>query len=489
MTHFGDGIARFAAVQPSAPALVTDGATFDFAWLARAVAAQLDRFRQDGVGPGLAVALVMRDRPEHVVALFALQRLGAAVLLIAPADPPALRAGLVAQAGARLALGAPEDGAGWTIPFRGFGQGGDPSAEAPPPPGLDDVCFFRRSSGTTGGVPRLTPSTHRHELAQFEIGWSVAPWGPGHRLFIIVSTSFEFGRKGMQHALVGGGAVILPPPIASAADLASWTRRLGATWTQMTPAHLRQLLASDLPRPLLPGVAIITSSAALTVAERDRVMAEITPDLFMIYGTNEVGILACARPEHLRQRPGTVGRLPSVVDAGVVDGQGRPLPADAVGEMRFRHPAYPTHYAAVEPGSPSRFADGWFYPGDLGRIDAEGFVYLRGRTDDVINVGGLKVYPADIEECLATHPGVAEATVIGVASSLHGTLPVAVVVLREPTAEAVLVRHCIDRLGRARSPVAVRVVDALPKTPAGKIDRAALVRRLRAGTEAEKRQA
>ena len=484
MVYFGDGIAAFAARQPSAPAIVTDAGIIDFAGLQRAIDAQADGFRQAGVGPGLAVALVMRDRPEHAIGLFALQRLGAAVLLIAPADPPALRSALAHQAGARVVVGAAEDAAGWAIPVLPLGAAGDADAALPAPPRIDDVCFFRRSSGTTGGVPRLTPSTHRHELAQFEIGWSLAPWGPGHRLMVIVSTSFEFGRKGMQHALIGGGAVVFPPQSRNARELTASARRLGATWMQMTPTHLRHLLESKAPRPLLPGVGIVTSSAALTVAERDRVMAEITPDLFMMYGTNEVGILACARPEHLLGQPGTVGRLPPAVDAEVVDAAGRALPAGAIGELRFRHPAYPTAYAAADPDSPSRFADGWFHPGDLGRIDADRFVYLKGRTDDVINVGGQKVYPADIEECLAAHPAVAQAAAIGVRARLKGEAPVAAVVLRMAVAETALLRHCVKRLGAARSPVSIHAFDDLPKTAAGKIDRRELERRIRARSEA-----
>ncbi|MCC7276486.1 MAG: acyl--CoA ligase [Alphaproteobacteria bacterium] len=479
MAFFGDAIPRLAMEQPDAPAIVTDDAVLDFAGFDRAVRARATALHRHGLARGVAVGLMMRDTPELLVALFALQRLGAAVLLLSPTEPPALRNALLDQAGARLVVGAGRDTGGHGVPYLALGDAPGDATDLPPPD-PDDLCMFRRSSGTTGGIPRLTPSSHGHEIMQFETLWGAVPWPVGNRYFSVISTAFEFGRQAAQHSLLGSGAVILPPPMQTIADLVAAARRLGATWMSLTPTHLRHMLVPDAAQPLLPGVGIVTSSAVLTTAERDQVMKRISPDLFMLYATNEVGLLAYALPDDLRRVAESVGRVPASVQADVVDGAGRSVGAGVVGELRFRHAAYPTRYAVADAGSPSRFADGWFYPGDVGVIDGDGLVFLKGRTDDVINVGGQKVYPTDIEECLTAHHAVREAAVAGLPARRLGMAPVAAVVLRDDVPGRDLVAHCVARLGRDRAPLEIFVLDALPKTAAGKIDRRILTETLRA---------
>ena len=476
--YFGEAIGVHAGNRPTAPAIVSDAGTIDFSTFDRAIRAQGDAFRRAGIGRGARVALAMRDDPPHIVALFALQRLAAVPFITDIGDPPSLRDALGAAAGAVVAVGTPDDGAGWAVPFVAIGAGGDPTADLPPPPEPDDICGFRRSSGTTAGVPRLTPVTHRYELSQLEFLRTTVLWATGDRYLSIVSMAFELGRVSVQHALLCGSAVVLPPPLGSVEDLVAAVRRLGGTWTSITPTHLRHLLDRAGPRPLLPGLALLTTSAALTEAERVRVMAEVSPALYVLYATNEVGLIAAATPDDLRRVPGTVGRPVAAIGVQVVDDGGQPVPTGAVGEVRACHPAYPDAYASGEPGATSRFAGGWFYPGDLGCFDAEGHLFLKGRTDDVINVGGRKVYPTEIVECLATHAAVAEAAAIGIPERRFGAVPVAAVVLRAPASEDELLEHCRASLPRGHSPARVVVLDALPKTAGAKVDRAALRRLL-----------
>ncbi|MGE0724967.1 MAG: class I adenylate-forming enzyme family protein [Alphaproteobacteria bacterium] len=479
-TYFAAGLARHAALRPTDPAIVTAEAIIDFATLQRAVLAEADALRNAGVRHGSRLALAMRDRPAHVAALFALQRLGAAAFLVAPDEPPMVREALLEQSGAVAALGDRADDGGWSVPFLPIGAGGDADADLPPPPDPDDVCMLRRSSGTTGGLPRLTPTTHRFELTQFEMLWGMVARGPGDRYLSLVSTVFDFGRVTVQRALYAGAAVILPPALRTVGDLTAAAGRLRATWTIATPTHLRHLLGQPGPWPLLPGVGLLTTSAILTDAERAQVMEEISPELYVLYATNEVGLLAVARPDDLRNVPETVGRPMSAIRLEVVDAKGQPVPAGSVGEIRASHPTYPRPEQPGAQGSSSRFFGEWFYPGDLGVLDAQGYLFLKGRTDDVINVGGRKIYPSEIVECLTAHPAVAEAAAIGILERRLGAVPVAAVVLRgpAPAPEAALLGHCRDRLGRDRSPGRILTFEALPKTAADKVDRAALRRQI-----------
>ncbi|WP_374446685.1 fatty acid--CoA ligase family protein, partial [Stella sp.] len=439
----GCGLDALAAARPQAPAIVTPDGTVAWADFHRRVQIAAAGFHGRGVAAGAVAAIRLRDRPADLAALFALLRLGAAALCLDPEEPDALNAELMRRAGARFHLGDAGDPVPPGVTAIDLGapdlatpdRAGIAPPDAPPlppPPGPDTVAFVARSSGTAGGFPKLSPMTHRLHVRRAHGMVAAFPRGPGDRYLALVRIAFAFGRNAALRALESGGAVILPPPLRRAGDLAAAARRHGATWTVMTPAHLRELAASDAPSPILGTMRILASTAALSAEDRRRVRARVSPNLLVGYGSNEVGTLTLAQGDDHEARPGSVGRLLPGVEAEVVDGDGRPLPPGETGELRFRSPDFPQSYVDALPGQASRFAGGWYYPGDVGRIDADGYLHLRGRADDVINVGGVKVYPADIEAALADHPAVAEAAAVGLAAGRTGGLAAVASGLRAP---------------------------------------------------------
>src|SRR5690606_22935385 len=130
---------------------------------------------------------------------------------------------------------------------------------------------------------------------------------------------------------------------------------------------------------------IHTSSAKLSAAERQAVMQRLSARLHAEYGSNEVWRFTAAQPQDLAERPDTVGRALPGTEMEVVDDDGRPLPPGTVGHIRGRRWSYPTRYLDEGVRGSSRFADGWFYPGDVGRFDEAGFLFLYGRSDDLIS--------------------------------------------------------------------------------------------------------
>ena len=231
---------------------------------------------------------------------------------------------------------------------------------------------------------------------------------------------------------------------------------------------------------MLPGLKIACSAAMLNPTERKAVMERLTPELYIVYGANEVGVLSIATPADLAEDIATVGRPEPAIETEAVDDDDRPLPSGSVGRLRFRHPRFALSYLHPDPAATSRFADGWFYPGDVGLIDPAGLIHLRGRADEVINVGGSKVHPTDIEACLATHPAVTDAVALALDSSRLGAVPAALVVAAGTT-EAALIAYCRQRLTSTSAPRRIAIVETIPRTEGGKIDRSALgalVRRL-----------
>jgi long-chain acyl-CoA synthetase len=122
-------------------------------------------------------------------------------------------------------------------------------------------------------------------------------------------------------------------------------------------------------------------------------------------------------------------------------------------------------------GSDECFHDGWYYPGDLGHIDASGYIFLKGRSADVIARAGQELFAADIEAVIAQHPAVAEVAVVGVPRAVAGDEVVALVVARQQGQHEALAAHCRARLPAERWPDRIFYAPLLPKTPAGKLDR------------------
>jgi long-chain acyl-CoA synthetase len=169
---------------------------------------------------------------------------------------------------------------------------------------------------------------------------------------------------------------------------------------------------------------------------------------------------------------GSVGRPHRDVQVRAVDDEGRPRPIDDAGELWVLTPTIASGYAAGGDLSDRLSADGWFRTGDIGRVDADGFVWIEGRVSDMINRGGLKIYPEQVAEVLRLAPDVAESAVVGVADERLGEVPWAFVVPTDPAAppsDDALAALARQHLAPYKVPVGYVVVDELPRNEVGKV--------------------
>jgi acyl-CoA synthetase (AMP-forming)/AMP-acid ligase II len=197
--------------------------------------------------------------------------------------------------------------------------------------------------------------------------------------------------------------------------------------------------------------------------------------LTQIYGQSEMGVIAVLRDWYLPDKLGAVGRQPYNVDVTVVDQQGRPVKTGEIGEIVSRGENLMLEYYNEPEQTKAffRFGDGWGWSGDLGVMDAEGFITLVDRSKDMIIAGGENVYPKEIENALYEHPAVAECAVFGIPDDKFGEVPIAYVTLKEDktVTEEQLVDHCAQLLARFKRPRVVKFVNDFPKTPIGKIQK------------------
>jgi len=193
------------------------------------------------------------------------------------------------------------------------------------------------------------------------------------------------------------------------------------------------------------------------------------------YGMTEAGPVLAFNPVRGVRKQGSVGIAPPGSDLQIVSATDRThvLPAGETGEIRVRGLHVMAGYRNKPDMTREALADGWFYTGDLGRQDEDGYLYIRGRSSEVINVGGYGVYPREIEQVLLEHPAVSDAAVFGVADSYYGESVQAYVVLKPGRSfdERGLIDHCRANLVRYKVPSAIRAIDELPKTRVGKLAR------------------
>jgi acyl-CoA synthetase (AMP-forming)/AMP-acid ligase II len=346
-----------------------------------------------------------------------------------------------------------------------------------------DAAMLLSSSGTTG-PPKLIPLrlgqilhtadsvVSHHRLEPADRGYSPLPLSHINGLVV-----------GVLAALVGGHSLVLDRRF-SASSFWDVVERNDVTWLNLVPAMISILAARPAPdRCRLGSVAFARSaSAPLPVTVLERFQRETGVVVVETYGMTEAGSQVTSNP-----RPPVPGRSGSVgqavgVELRVVDGERRSVPAGQVGAVEIRGESVVTEYWAPGGTVPrtreARRPDGWLETGDLGRLDADGYVYLAGRNDDVINRGGEKVYPREVEEVLYAEVGVAAAAVVGRPHAIVGEEPVAFVVPAPGVDGDLLLsrlaERCAGELSRFRRPAEILLVEALPSGPNGKVRRGEL---------------
>ncbi|MGE0726248.1 MAG: class I adenylate-forming enzyme family protein, partial [Alphaproteobacteria bacterium] len=372
--NLADGILAHGAATPERPALVLDGRTVSYGTLRARIAAMAASLRRSGLAPGARIALAAADAEGSTVALLGATLAGFVVVPVAPDLPADERARLVAD------LAIAETLTDATIPAMvEAGMGADAVRERAP--GGDALATVMLSSGTTGR-PKAMAISHRRQLWILRAANFALDAVPADRYFAMISPSFAFGRNPMLRVLEVGGTVVRLPLPTDVREFAAMIAAARITDISATPGHIRDLLADwREERPALPGLKrLLVSTAFLHQSERLEALRRISPRLHVCLGMNEVGFVAIARPEDLPRLPDTVGRAIPGVTVEVVDEDGRPLPAGAIGELRVAAPSLPDGYLDAPEASRINFRSGWFHPGDLASLDADGFLHLLGRV-------------------------------------------------------------------------------------------------------------
>ncbi|WP_314959246.1 non-ribosomal peptide synthetase [Bradyrhizobium cosmicum] len=355
----------------------------------------------------------------------------------------------------------------------------------------DDDAFIMLTSGTAAR-PKMVPLTHRNVCLSAYNAGRVLSLGPHDRLLNALPLFHAHGLiSGLLTALAAGSSVICTNGF-DASSFFDWMRELRPTWYTAVPTIHRALLTAAEANPdraRSSSLRVIRSaSSSLAPAILNGLEAMFGVPVLETYGMTEAASQIAANPFELR-KVGSVGRAAGP-EIAIMDETGRVLGSGEHGEIMLRGPNMSRGYYNDEAATQAAFRNGWFRTGDLGYLDADGYLFIVGRIKDVINRGGQKISPLEVEDVLLSHPAVLEAGVFAVPHPKLGDNVAAVVVLRrnsEATSDQ-LRRFARKRLAAYKVPSLIRSVAALPKGASGKVRRNALADLIATAEDGEQAQ-
>jgi long-chain acyl-CoA synthetase len=478
------------------PALFFEGRWYGSGELHDRAARVATGLRDLGVGAGDRVAVLMMNVPEVLVTYQAVWRSGAAVTpIIFLQTPPELRH-ILTDSGARAIVvtsellplvraasegldllvvvvgDLPPDVPG-LIPFSRL-EAGEPGPIHPRDD--DDLAALLYTGGTTGRAKGVMLS-HRGLYATGNGLAEVTRSMDTSRSVLPLPLSHAYGLN------LAVADVLRPDRGTNVVqrwfDAENWLELVQEHRVEggpVVPTMLSLLLAQPVEDYDLSSLRILGSGGApLPAALREEAERRLGATLFEGYGLTESSAAATACTPRAN-RPGSVGRALPHARISVVDPDGKPVPAGEVGEVRIGGDGVMLGYWNEPALTAEALRDGWLNTGDLGRLDEDGFLFIVDRKKDLIIRGGFNVYPRDVEDVLMSHPDVVSAAVVGRPDPEKGEEVVAVVALRPGAAagQEDLLEHAAARLAKYKYPREIRVVDAVPVTSVGKIDRRAV---------------
>ena len=365
----------------------------------------------------------------------------------------------------------------------------------------DDPVTILYTSGTTGRPKGALGTNRNHVTSLLNMAFATSraaaisgrpqPQPPKQPATISSAPLFHIGGI---HAVIGGQMSGSKLVMLRKWDLAEWTRLAveeGVTTLGGVPATLRQIL--DLPDVHQLGLdaRVIPMGGAAVPPDLPLRAREVFKDVPILngYGLTETTSAVCTNVgDEYAAHPDSVGYPNLTSDIKVVSSEGADLDLGEIGELCFRSSQVVKGYWNDPEGTDSSFVDGWFYSGDLGFVDQDGYVRVVDRKKDVVIRGGENVYCVEVEAELQEHPAVDQVAVVGITDPVMGERVCAVVVLRPGTSLTLpeLRGFAAKRLAVFKCPEAMSIVDELPTTATGKVAKNVIRTQIAAGSDLER---
>jgi long-chain acyl-CoA synthetase len=490
---------KHADAQPDRTAVVYRDEQSSFGELVERIERLASGLAGHGIGAGDAVGLVLRDDPWFLAAFHAVAALGAKVV---PANPAFKQAELdfwFRSTGVKAVISDERTAgvcerivAGFDYPVQVIGSGAghgssvtlaglveEGSAERLAPRSPDEPLVGQFSSGSTGRPKRLD-RTNAQCVAEAESYLGLGMTAEDKILAAVpLFHTWGMGSCIFGAAISGATLVILEDPHPfllkrhRALELIEGER---ITIFPGVPFNYRLMAESPSDADLSSLRLCFTAGMAMPRETFEAFGERFGVLVRQLYGSTETGMIAANLSDDPVSTFESVGTPVQGVELAIVDDDGAPVAEGEIGEVTVKSPASTDGYGDLPELNAVAFRDGRYYTGDLGRIDAGGMLYLEGRKKLLIETGGFKVDPIEVEAVLDAHPAVSESVVVGVDTEVAGEQRVkAVVVASGDPDQREIVTFCRERLANFKVPQEVEFRDEIPKSPLGKVLRKYLV--------------
>jgi len=456
-----------------------------------------------GIGRGDKVGLLMLNSPYFVISYFGIVKLGATVvplnvmfkggevvyqmndsnaaaLITAPMFMP-----LVTQIRDRMETVKnvivqdieQENSYSGTVSLKAILEGEEDILSLDYTVTVDDIAVFLYTSGTTGN-PKGAMLTHDCLVANAD-QTRIATDSTADDITLCVLPMFHSfaWTTCVTLPLLCGGKIIIHESFVPQAFLRTIAEE-NITIIAAVPTMYSVLLQMPEvnPEDYQKIRLAYSGGAALPVEVLKKIETKYGIGVLEGYGLSECSPVCTVNPWRGVRKPGSIGIVLPGVECRIIDETGSEVPCNTPGELLFKGRNVMRGYYNLPEATAEALRDGWMYTGDIGYIDDDGYIFIVDRKKDLIIVGGLNVYPREIEEVLYSHPKIAEAAVIGVNDELRGELVKAFITLRdgETASEREIIKYCQERLANYKLPKDVEFMASLPKTSTGKILKRAL---------------
>ena len=428
-----------------------------------------------GVGVGDVVATMLSNCVEMVLTLFAAWRMGVTVTPINPALTAGEAAYQLEDSGAKVVIAdaassgkLPEHVR--VVPVEDVG-----GLDGPPPPlraKASDLALLVYTSGTTGR-PKGVMLDHANLAAMTEQILTALEISPATRALLVLPLFHVNGiMASVVSPLAAGGSTVI---VARFDPKTFWQQVEKHRPTYFSAVPTVYLALNSLPPEVTPDVSslqfVVCGAAPMPATAIYEFERRYRVPVVEGYGLSEATVASTINPLHGKHKPGTVGLPVPGQEVAIVGEAGRHVPPGEIGEVVIQGPNVMRGYLGKPEATAEALRDGWLHTGDVGYLDADGYLVLVDRQKDMIIRGGENIYPKEIEAVLHQHHAIQEAAVVGRPDPVHGEQPVAYLVLR-PGAHATpeeLIEHCTVSLAKFKIPRDFYLTDSLPKNAIGKI--------------------
>lgn len=474
--HFADMIFHHALTRPEKPAIILADRIATYSMMAQGILSVEDRLRALRLPPGSLVALAIEAPIRHMIVSAALFRLGHPTIAARrTSDIPSVGLPIAAyleEARENLIVGLNQvvvEDEWFTAPPRRF--------DASPAKGFSNGDAINRISLSSGTTGRSKLSAQSIDAFNFMVMCYFSSIGQGNwdRMLCLPMMSSLWLYSVAAHALYAGKTLCFA---GTERDTLQMIAVYSVDCLVCSVPNLEELLAEQRKNPVpIPSLRVVLTGGSLPSRRLlSELQASICSNIVLQYGATEVGGTSFALADRLMAVEGAVGYVTPWSEVQVLDDDGRVLPPETDGILRIRSLCqagpYPDERAAAE----TSFVDGWFYPGDFGRLGADGMLIIRGRVSELIQIGGTKIAPEAVEEIVRRHPSVADAAAFGGASASSGEQIWLAVVPQGALDSAELTAYCA---AKGYDIARIVLVDTIPRTVLGKIVREQLKQGLR----------